>query len=983
MNKEPRQPTQLMGRAFQVAFALLCFSVAPAHAQSPDLDQSVRDETGYPITTVHTRDDYGQHDQNWDIMQADNGLMYVANGHGLMERDGERWRTYFTPSRTRLRAITRWHDGHIYTGTTNDLGYYRPTDVGGLEYVSLITDWAEEDKNFGEVWALASNSKWVVFSSIDRLFVYDGDSIRVVADFEPGTYRVFSVNDRILIKQQESPNLLELTGDGDSLQMEVVSNQLPAESFPMGIDAVADGWVVVTGEQGVIRIDAQSRSVLHEASSFGDGVVLFSSHVGADGYHYIGSLKHGLFVINPEGQLIRNFQQAHGLGTNTLLAISEDNQGNIWLAGAPAITQLVPTHRYSRHVTEDNSQSLNFVMRHQGKVLLGGFGFYVMTENENPLLPPVFRVIEGTINNQVWDAIGIGDEMLLATNHGVVRVELNDDAQMITEQVIAESAFAYDVDQVGDSNVFFAATHDGLTRIERTADGVWQETRLQGVDRAIRQVVIENADTIWASAEDNKLFRVSGVNAETGEASIQRFDGSDGIGDSEVFPVMLDGEIHFGSPQGLLDYQAEAQPPFDISPDFAPLFEDPVADVDLFWPDSQGRIWYQADERRFLAVPSGKGWDIFHQFFTDLPNRTLQSVFEYDQDSVWVVFEEAGVLTVSADSLGRTDAAATLHIRSVRDLASNEAYYLGYGPATLPELTQQNNSIRISFALADFSSNADNEYRTRLLGSSADQWSDWSGESSKDYTLLGGGDYEFQVQAKDRSGQLSAPAGFAFVVSPHWYLSRAAISLYLLAGLFALALSVFAGSKWRKRKTRAQQQKLTALVTERTAELARANEKLEILANSDGLTGLANRRQFDAYLEGLVGRGTEVTLVLLDVDHFKQFNDAKGHLAGDDLLKSLAQLLREQRLPEQSLVARYGGEEFVIVLPAMDAKPAGQMAGQLRGAVQEQLGVTVSIGVAQQGLNTQQDIKALIEAADNALYSAKQAGRNRVVSLAS
>ena len=475
--------------------------------------------------------------------------------------------------------------------------------------------------------------------------------------------------------------------------------------------------------------------------------------------------------------------------------------------------------------------------------------------------------------------------MLWATNHGVVRVALNDDLEMVTEEIVAKSAFAYDIDQVADSNVFYAATHDGLSRIEKDGDGVWQHIRLQGVDRAVRRIVIENTGTIWAAVEDNKLFRVSNVNASTGAATIERFDGSDGIGDTDVFPVLLDGEIHFGSAQGLLDFAADADPPFAINADYAPLFTDPVADIELFWPDTQNRIWYQADKRKALAVPDGEGWEVLHAFFTQLPDRILQSVFEYDQNSVWVVLEEAGLHTISAASLAAEKVRPQLHIRSIRDLATNEAYYLGYGPARLPELTQNNSSIRITYALSDFGNAADSQYRTRLLGSNADQWSDWSGESSKDYTLLSGGDYEFQVQARDRSGQISAPAGFTLVVSPPWYLGTTAFVLYGFAALLLLALSVLAGSKWRKHQNLVQQQKLTALVSERTAELAHANKKLEKLANSDGLTGLSNRRQFDAYLEGLLGDSPDVLLLLIDVDHFKQFNDAHGHMAGDDLLK--------------------------------------------------------------------------------------------------
>ncbi|MBA3519400.1 MAG: PleD family two-component system response regulator [Rhizobiales bacterium] len=165
------------------------------------------------------------------------------------------------------------------------------------------------------------------------------------------------------------------------------------------------------------------------------------------------------------------------------------------------------------------------------------------------------------------------------------------------------------------------------------------------------------------------------------------------------------------------------------------------------------------------------------------------------------------------------------------------------------------------------------------------------------------------------------------------------------------------------------------------------------LAVTDPLTGLYNRRYLDAHLKSAVARATAtdkpVCVLLFDIDHFKGINDGYGHDAGDDVLRDFSDRLR-RGVRGIDLVARYGGEEFVLVMPETDAAFAGTVAERLRCDVEQvafttrsgfSLPVTVSIGLAEwQGLGDTGD--ALIRRADQALYAAKRAGRNRVVASA-
>jgi len=167
-------------------------------------------------------------------------------------------------------------------------------------------------------------------------------------------------------------------------------------------------------------------------------------------------------------------------------------------------------------------------------------------------------------------------------------------------------------------------------------------------------------------------------------------------------------------------------------------------------------------------------------------------------------------------------------------------------------------------------------------------------------------------------------------------------------------------------------------------ELEKANAALEELATTDGLTGLSNHRAFQERLAEEVGRaaryGTPLSVILLDVDHFKQYNDAFGHPVGDEVLKAVARVLG-QNAREADIVARYGGEEFVLILPQTNLDGAAQIAERLRAAVEghewPKRAVTASFGVADLRLGEQSGTN-LIARADGALYESKRTGRNRV-----
>ncbi|MBL92405.1 MAG: hypothetical protein CMH56_11420 [Myxococcales bacterium] len=190
-----------------------------------------------------------------------------------------------------------------------------------------------------------------------------------------------------------------------------------------------------------------------------------------------------------------------------------------------------------------------------------------------------------------------------------------------------------------------------------------------------------------------------------------------------------------------------------------------------------------------------------------------------------------------------------------------------------------------------------------------------------------------------------------------------------------------------------QKELLEQEVAKRTDDLKRANERLEKLAITDGLTGLYNHRYFQEMLIAEVQRqrrgGSSFSLIMLDVDHFKKFNDEHGHPAGDEILHTMGEILSEN-VRETDLVARYGGEEFVILLRFADHDDAVQVAEKLRHSIEgayfsdvhgtPRFRCTASLGVATWPEHAKH-ARPLIEIADQALYQSKRLGRNRITSV--
>ncbi len=341
-----------------------------------------------------------------------------------------------------------------------------------------------------------------------------------------------------------------------------------------------------------------------------------------------------------------------------------------------------------------------------------------------------------------------------------------------------------------------------------------------------------------------------------------------------------------------------------------------------------------------------------------------------------------------------------VHIKEVLVDAEN----VGYGGDRRITVPPGKHRVEVSYVGLSIADPEKVRYRYQLKGFDSD-WVEAGREAKAVYTNMTPGQYEFRVIAA-REGGTWTKDGAMLVLDqrPHFYETV----WFRVIGALAIILAGLAVYRGRIAQLNAQGIRLQQMVDERTHALELEKQKLEAanndkahlliqvadaakayekLSKEDSLTGLSNRRELDRFLalefERAVRNKRPLSVALADIDFFKKINDLHSHAVGDEVLKQVAQLLKEG-CRSIDMVGRYGGEEFLLVLPDKDIEQARQVCERLRAAIEEfdwtskAAGprVTMSFGLAT--LTNETSHERLLAIADERLYEAKEAGRNQV-----
>ena len=352
-----------------------------------------------------------------------------------------------------------------------------------------------------------------------------------------------------------------------------------------------------------------------------------------------------------------------------------------------------------------------------------------------------------------------------------------------------------------------------------------------------------------------------------------------------------------------------------------------------------------------------------------------------------------GVVVIDPEAVTYNTQPPVLTIESVVVDRADAAFRHGV------ELSPGQSDLEINYSAPSSVKAEHIQFKYKLEGLE-DGWIEAGSRRTVHYSHLSPGSYVFRLTAANSDGVWNETGTtLAVRVKPHFYQT----GWFMALCLFGVVGTGSGGYAWRIQQLKANEKRLTQLVAERTAEVHERGEQLKVanamladLATTDPLTNVANRRRFTTFLNQEWQRAqrtkSSLSLLLIDVDHFKAYNDSSGHQAGDDCLRKVGGVLNETVQRAGDLAARYGGEEFAVILSDTDANGALAIAETIRQALETaaiphaaspvSAHVTASIGVATAQPDPHSSPDDLVAACDRALYRAKELGRNRCVAAA-
>jgi diguanylate cyclase (GGDEF)-like protein len=912
------------------------------------------------------------------IAQAADGYLWIGTEHGLARFDGQRFIVYGgrQPGAFRSRlvgALAAGRDGTLWIGTERGLLRMRGSEVvadgspGGLAAEAAVSALAEDAG--GDLWigtrsgllrrsavsgrvtrvglagtkvpqllAGDAGEVWIGTESLGPWRFRSGKLERVVADPELLQETVTG-----LVRDHDG-SILVFTAKAaarflDGAAIETAPGSPPAVRNVVAAGGGDSGLWLGTTDLGVVRI-ARGKSWFASSGQPLATALVFKIFVAADRTVWLGTAGDGLRQLVEKSS--RTYTRSDGLANDTTTSVLVEPDGTLWVGTFGGLTRMARQFDGAALVASELAGTTvwSLLRDRQGTLWAGtdrglarrvGGRWAYLPRWGPPATQVVDTLYEDCLGNTwIGTAGGLG---MMAPDAGRVVPVRGLEGQEITG--LAE-------DRGG--TLWIGTRGAGLLRLR---DGKLSTLRSAAELPIVTAVRRGFADEMWVGTFGHGLLHYTG-------GRWHRLREANGLDDDTVRQVREDvmGNVWICSGAGISRLprqaiadleagRAAALLPFSYGP------EDGVSDGVCYGGSHPG-VARSADGHMWFATN--------HGLVEIRPERL------------------APPLPSLAPRLDRLTVDG-------RDLEIGRL-----APLAIPAGARR---IDFSFSAPVFVAQRRTLFRYRLVGLDS-TWIVDDREGVARYTVLDAGSYRFEVELRDELGGWSEPLGLADIeVEPRFYERPAVVALIMVALLAAAG----GAHGWAARRLRRRAAALELEVGQRTEQLREANRQLETLAASDPLTGLANRRLLQEAMERELRRAarnrTEVSLVMVDVDYFKRYNDSLGHVRGDDCLRQVAMALRSAAARPADLAARYGGEEFAVLLPETAAPAAAAIAESLRQVMQKLAiphpdspvagWVTISAGVTSLMPAAGVEPAQLIAAADEALYLAKQQGRNRVL----
>ncbi len=768
--------------------------------------------TGLPFLTAWNADDYGAGPISYATVQHPlTGFIYVANNFGVLEFDGAGWRLIRSRNNDVVPIVAIDPRGSVWLGGSNEVAVLRADEQGELRADDVTARLPADERNFGRLYLGASAPDGVYLAGPSRLLHFGVDG--TARSWRPGPTNINGVHwhDGALLVSLGSGGLARLENGALVPAAPAPRSLNPAIRDTLRLLAVARapdgrGSILLTNI-GPLRWAGPGSPLAPfapAASAEFAGESAIAAAFLPDGRFAFSFPRRGLLVLAADGSVSALFDRSRGFDGSRIDHLATDNQGGLWLARLTGLARLQIDSRFARHGSFDVTREF---LRHGDRLYLTHYQGVAWRDDATGRFHSATGLPSG-----LKTLLRVGDRLF---GTGQFLYEITPAGQAVVALPLALNSLI----PVRQSPGFFAgASVTGLSLLHFDAAG-WRNLGLvAGVGGSVTAAHQDDDGLVWAIGYPGSgSWRVDFSAGAGLDAPVEFLPEARTVPQSRALGLA-------GIAEGLRDLRAPAFP--------ARAAPTAVA-------SSNGRItrFLAAEKlRRDPAAPSAAlpnigplGSLVPNALYADAPTRTLWvgsagALLSIDPD--WRPAQPPAPFPAHVRRLATT--AGQLLWADARFDASNSV------PAAVT-LDAKRNSLRFTFAAPafapDYRGSSRLAYRTRLAGLEKD-WSPWSPTPWREFTDLPYRDFVFQVQARDVDERESTVGTLAVSITPPWFLRRWAYAAYALATLGAVA-GLF---RWRTRALRLRNERLEALVAQRTADLARSNAEL-----ADTNTTLAGR----------------------------------------------------------------------------------------------------------------------------------------------
>ncbi|WP_101447980.1 triple tyrosine motif-containing protein [Aquimarina sp. MAR_2010_214] len=763
---------------------------------------------------------YGGGTQNWSISQSDNRYIYVGNNKGLLEFNGSSWSLYPTPNKTVMRSVHAV-DNRIYTGFYMNFGYWEKNDFGKLEYTSLSDSLKEHLIENEEFWYIVNQENWVLFQSLNRIYVYNTDSEEVnIIESEEAILSMFNVNG--VIYYQDVKNGIFKIEKGESI---LISDFLIDEKEKVvNISETDNGILILTSSSGFFELsDNTIRKWKTPADELLKKIKIFSSIRLKDKSFVLGTISKGVIHLSSEGEIIYQINQSTGLSNNTILSVFEDMDKNIWLGldnGINCANINSPIQLFNNNKEDIGTVYVSTVFK----------GFLYLGTNQGVFYKKInsdeqFKFIEGT-NGQVWSLFVYDNSLFCGHNSGSFLIKDNK------SKLISSITGGWNFKTIlGHPNWLLQGTYTGLYLLEKQNNSWSLKHKIKGFDYSARFIEIYK-DEAWVNHEYKGLFRVkiddqfSRILDVTKDSSIEKGENSNVIKYKE--------NIIYAHEQGIYIYNKKTKR-FVKENIVNQISKDENYSIGKLIKDNTGKLWGFSEDN-ICHISQSQFSDDLKITKIPIPRRLRKEMFGFENiahinGNKYLLGTTNGYMILDVSKINFEEHSILLDRMSVK--YKDEAFI----DVSLLERERQPifksnlNTVSFAYTVPEYDKYLISEFQYKLDGFYED-WNNWTTNSQAVFENLPFGDYTFMVRAKTGNILSKNIAEYNFTIDRPWYFSVSAIVIYSLFFLIILLLM----HEMYKRYYTKQKQKLVE-ENKKQLELKELENEREIMKlNNEKLT---------------------------------------------------------------------------------------------------------------------------------------------------